>query len=382
MCSTEIDSQKLRFINSNPTSYGQAVSVYRKRPPIINTQLLTVEGLEFGYTAYNCAPMVDEDYNLHLLGRLEKIDSEVSEVRKLDFIRNHTSLTNFMAPNGLVIPNSQDPSVSLISADKTAIGVVSVTEDSAKRGQVTSYRPRLYEFKAGDVSRERDANGPESEKDIRIAYVGSFGEEDLSVIVARKRRVDGQNIDSCLQVGIVPTAGDMQQLSCDITQVKNDPTSRLDVLTPDNRTWYGPNQITRLQSRAGDLVLGLLFHTGRWTNRVYQNGERGRVYTAFAAELTADPQTRQVTHVSKPKEIATADDFPDSEAKRPDLVDVLFPGGFIYGARKGLVERTILACGLRDRYIGLAEVAYPFSRPPNERLNPQSTLPADKMPNI
>ncbi|MDO8638050.1 MAG: DUF1861 family protein, partial [Candidatus Daviesbacteria bacterium] len=137
-----------------------------------------------------------------------------------------------------------------------------------------------------------------------------------------------------------------------------------------------------LQSQDGDLVFGLLFHTGRFTNRLYENGERGRVYTAFVTEISADPQTKQITNFTKPKVIATADIFPYAQAKRPDLFHVLFPGGFVFGIRKGLIEQTILFCGLRDRYNGLVEISYPFSRPLNINLNRLYILPVENIPTI
>lgn len=356
--------------------YGQAMLAYQNRCPKSEAQLIPVQGLDKGLTAYNCTPMVDDDENLHLLSRVEPPYSEISRVERFDFTRN-----GFVVPNGLVIAGVQDPSVSLVSPDKTAIGVVAITEDSAVRGRVAAYWPQLYEVKGGVVSQKEVARGPNSQKDIRVAFVGSFGEQDLSVIVARQRQDYGHKIRSYLQVGIVPTAVDMQQLSRYITQVKNDPTSRLDVLLPDNQTWFGPNQIIPLQSQGGNLTFGLLFHTGRFTNRLYGNGERGRDYTALVTEISANPETRQVTHFTKPKVIATVADFPYTEAKRPDLYAVHFPGGFLFGIRRGLVEQTMLFCGLRDRYNCFARMDYPFSLPLDMKLNRLSILPVEKMPN-
>lgn len=366
---------------STAISYEQAMGLYRRRHPKITTQLVSVEGLDSSLTSYNCTPMVDDNQKPHLLGRVEPIDTEVSQAGGFDFTSCRTYPDGFVEQNGLVIPGAQDPSISLISPNKTAIGVVAITEALAK-GQVANYWPQLYEFEGGHVSQEKHAIGPEAQKDIRVAYVGSYGGQDLSVIAARVRHDDGNKIQSYLQVGIVPTAEDIQLLSRDITQVRNDPTSRLDVLIPDNRTWFGPNQIIPLQSQEGNLAFGLLFHTGRLTNRLYENGERGRVYKVFVTEISADPETRQVTCFTRPQVIATAADFPYTEAKRPDLWNVLFPGGFMFGIRRGLVEKSTLACGLRDRYNGLVRTDYPFSRPLNVELNRLFIIPVEKMPNL
>lgn len=379
----EGDSKMFRDVDpSIVTSYNQAVFAYRNGHQKSKAQLVYVEGLDPGWTAYNCTPMVDGDGNLHLLSRVEPLNTEVSQVKKFSFTSCPTSPRSFVAPNGLVIAEAQDPSISLVTPDKTVIGVVAITEDLAVRGKVATYWPQLYEFGGEGVRREKVAIGPKSQKDIRVAYVGSFGEQDLSVIVTRERQENGRNIHSYLQVGIVPTTGDMQLLSRDIVQVKNDPTSRLDVLSPDNRTWFGPNQIIPLQSQEGDLVFGLLFHTGRWINCLYENGERSKAYKALVTEISADPETMQVTHFTRPKVIATVDDFPYTEAKRPNLSNVLLPGGFVFGIRRGLVEQTILACGLRDRYNGLVRIDYPFSRPLDVKLNRLSVLSVEKMPNL
>lgn len=361
-------------------SYDQAMWAYRRGPHKITARLIPVEGLYPSLTAYNCTPMVDGDGELHLLSRVELPGSEVSEVRKLDFTSCHAYPNGFVVPNGLVISDAQDPFISLVSRNKPAIGVVAITEDPAFRGKVAAYWPQLYEFEGGGM---KVARGPKDQKDIRVVYMGLFGGQDLSVIVARERQENGYNIHSYLQVGIVPTAGDMQQLSGDITQVKNDPTSRLNVLIPDNRTWFGPNQIIPLQSQENDLVFGLLFHTGRFTNRLYKNGEWGRDYKTWVTEISADPGTRQATRFTKPEVIATANNFSYTEAKRPDLWDVFFPGGFLFGINsRGGVEQTVLAGGLRDRYNGWVRMGYPFSLPLNLELNRLSTMPVEKMPKI
>lgn len=359
------------LIEAEATPYSQAMLAYRSRRPRNASRLVPVEGLDSDLIVYNGFPVVDDNNELQLLSRIERLDTEDSYVRRFDLVGG------LATPNELVIAEAQDPSISLIAPDKTAIGVVAITGD---RGKVTAYWPQIYEFKAGVVSQEKIAKSPEFQKDVRVAYVGSFGEEDLTAIVTRERQDNARGIRAYLQVGIVPTATDMPQLSRDIIQVKNDPTSRLDVLLPDNRTWFGPNQIIPLQSQDDDLAFGLLFHTGRFINRLYGNGERGRVYTSFVTEISADPETRQVTRFTKPKVIATADIFPYTQAKRPDLFHVLFPGGFVFGIRRGLIEQTILFCGLRDRYNGLVEISYPFSRPPDMKRNGLSILPVEKMP--
>ncbi|MDO8639050.1 MAG: DUF1861 family protein, partial [Candidatus Daviesbacteria bacterium] len=342
--------------------YDQAVSAHQNKRRG-RAFLIPIKGLNSSLTTYNCAPMVNDNKILHLLSRVESSDpgSEISDVRGFYFDRR-----GFVVPNGLIIPKAQDPSTSLIAPDRTVIGVVAITEN---QGKIATYWSQLYEFKGGVVSQDRIARGLEFQKEVRVAYVGSFGEEDLSVIATRERQDNARRIRSYLQVGIVPTATDMLQLSRDIIQVKNDPTSRLDVLLPDNLTWFGPNQIIPLQSQDGDLVFGLLFHTGRFTNRLYGNGEKGRNYIAWVTEISADPETRQVTSFTKPRVIATADIFPYTEAKRSDLFNVIIPGGFVFGMKKGLVEQTILFGGLRDRYNCWAEMGYPFSRPPDLKLN-------------
>lgn len=368
----------MRLIEAETIPFSQAMLAYRKRPLRSEARLVATEGLDPGWTTYNGFPLVDPNGKLHLLSRVERLHTEDSQVISLDFATCHTSLNGFVAPDGLVIPEAQDPSVSFFAPNKIAIGVVAITGD---RGKVTAYWPQIYEFEDGVVSKDRIARGPEFQKDVRVTYVGSFGEEDLTAIVTRERQDNARSIRSYLQVGIAPTATDMLQLSRDIIQVKNDPASRLDVLLPDNRTWFGPNQIIPLQSQDGDLAFGLLFHTGRFTNRLYGNGERGRDYTALVTEISANPETRQVTHFTKPKIIATVDIFPYTQAKRPDLFNVLFPGGLVFGITRGVVVQTILVCGLRDRYNGLVEISYPFSRPPDLKLNRLSILPAEKMPN-
>ena len=330
-------------------------------------------------TLYNGFPLVDSNNGLHLFARSESEQSEVAKVVKLDFTHRRTSGGSFLTPNGLVIDRAQDPSVSLVAPDRVAIGVVAITN---RRGKIAEYWPQLYEFEEDGVSREKVATGPKSQKDIRVAYMGSYGGQDLSVIGARVRRVVGSRIDSYLQLGVVPTAKDMGQLSQDIAEVKNDPSSRLDVLLPDGKTWFGPNQITPLQSQSGDLAFGLLFHTGRWADRLYKNDELGRDYLALVTEISADPDTMQVTGFTKPKVVATARNFPYIGAKRPDLGNVYFPGGFVFGIKNGLVERTVLVGGVRDSNIGWLDMSYPFSRPLNLELNRLSVLPVEKMPNF
>lgn len=130
----------------------------------------------------------------------------------------------------------------------------------------------------------------------------------------------------------------------------------LDDMTPENLLkarvienqfaqgdWGGVNQPFLLP----DGRIGVLGHIA------YRDGEGNRHYYVMA--FIYDPQTHQATPI---KIIASSEDFPDSEAKFPDLRGVIYPGGMVFNDDGTITVKA----GLRDMFAVEIKTFHPFKQ--------------------
>jgi hypothetical protein len=105
--------------------------------------------------------------------------------------------------------------------------------------------------------------------------------------------------------------------------------------------WGGVNHVQLLPSG----YIGILGHVGCYDN------DKGKHY--YPVAFTVDPIDGRV--VQPPKILCTREDLPPGPAKRPDLKDVIFPGGMFL---KG--KRAALWLGVSDCETYSCEIKNPF----------------------
>lgn len=108
--------------------------------------------------------------------------------------------------------------------------------------------------------------------------------------------------------------------------------------------WGGANETHLL---AGGEI-GVLAHAAYYENDDYQ---QARHY--YATAFIFDPQTRRFRDY---RVIASRDQFPDGQAKRPDLKDVIFSSGLVRGS-----EGTRLYAGVSDAEAHWIAIPDPFA---------------------
>lgn len=362
-------------------SYWSALNKYRynEKPSAIQGAVIRIDGLPTTDSVYNLSATVHNN-RLSLLARFETSDpeDESSTTRKLDLNGSVTS------PNGLEIPNSQDPFLAYYNADQIALGFVQTEQNPLDPRLVESFRTCIYQLIDEEgVDPSVLAVGPYKEKDARFNYVGNGN----LVIATRERREVGEQVESYLQAGLVPAVNRLDQLTNHIATVRQNPNSRVEVFSHDPDLWLGPNQVIPLESPDGDIHVGILFHTGRWTNNPPNPGRyRNREYTSGVVELMFDAALGRFVRTTDPKIIASSEDAPRGigPAKRPDLERVFFGGSCVFVVdRLGQVNQTLVFGGWGDRHPAVVRrKGNLFSRPIDQSLNALSVISERALPNF
>jgi hypothetical protein len=105
--------------------------------------------------------------------------------------------------------------------------------------------------------------------------------------------------------------------------------------------WGGANELQLLDKK----TIGVLGHIA------FKDKSRELHYHAMTFKFNIETRTASSIRI-----IATRENFPPSEAKKPRLRDVVFPGGLLKKGRNGFV----LYAGLSDAVCGTAIVVDPF----------------------
>ena len=215
--------------------------------------------------------------------------------------------------------NLQDPFITKIG-ELIVFGGVEVEGDD--------YRTKLY---IGEELTHLDhlLDGPDKMKDIRLVDLGDV----LGVFTRPQGEVGGRG-----QIGFttVDSLGDLS------TQVIDEAPLLGGGFFLETE-WGGVNEARLLD----DGTIGVLGHIARFTDGPIPNA---REYYPFTFKY--DYQNGEI---SDSKIIATRDCFPASDAKRPDLRNIIFPGGMIVNG-----DTAELYVGLSDAAAGICTIDNPF----------------------
>ncbi len=269
-----------------------------------------------GKDVYNISSPFVHDGKEYILGRIESRDSELSEVGI--FAR-----TGEYAYHELIkrIPLLQDPFHTLIDSG-LVIGGTGIEIDNDKR--IISWATTFFTLK--ELNRlDEFFTAPPRMKDVRM-----FQDDMLHVFT----RPQGNKAKKG-RIGYVSIAS-VKNLSRELLE-----NASLFDTQFDAESWGGVNQVLKLKNG----MLGILGHVATMSegdNRHY-----------YGMTFAFDGKTGFLTDM---KIICEREDFPKDVAKRPDLADVVFPGGII----RHPGGRATLYAGLSDVKAALMEMDDPF----------------------
>jgi len=288
---------------------------HRRHPGIIRTSRITFLGVD-GFDVYNISHAFSFRGKTCIAGRVEKRDSEISESVIFEAIGPST----YVATNHC-IPMLQDPFIAEVD-NQILLGGTEVYAD--ERGRIYSWRTVFFQGSDFDHLNKIIA-APEKMKDVRIA------QGDKYYVMSRPQ-------------GGVAKFG---KIGFNIADKLSDITTEFIASSPliddlfDDRVWGGANQIHILRNG----LLGILGHVAIMSE--------GDVRHYYGMTFAIDPETGERSAM---KIIAEKKDFGPSEAKREDLIDVIFVGGLVRHPDK----TASLYTGLSDAEGHVALIEDPF----------------------
>lgn len=256
---------------------------------------------------YNITAPFQIDNEMVIAGRVEARDSENSKIMFFKEIENEWRIIE-----GAPSFDLQDPFVARINGE-LVLGGVEIYE-TGNIDMPICYRTIF--LKGGSLNTlERFAIGPDRMKDIRLLEL-----PDNKILVFTRPQGD---------IGGRGTVGYFIINSLEELNIENIEKAKLLDNMFYEEEWGGANELHLLEN--GNI--GVLSHIAKFDD------EGNRHY--YSSVFTFNYVTSEY---SKIKLIAIRDNFEEGEAKRPDLIDVIFSGGLIR-KENGQAE---LYCGVSD----------------------------------
>ncbi len=302
--------------------YGEFI----KQRNVLDARLETFCGVD-GFDVYNpSVPFVWEGKE-YLAGRVERRDSERSEVRFFE-----RTAKGWAPAEGTERLELQDPFVTFVDG-KLVLGGVRVTFPK-KKGDPTLWCTDFYI--GSPFHLVRFATGPAQMKDVRLVQLPNGK-------IALVSRPQGASME---QYGCIAKVGfSVVESLKDFTAEAIERAPYLEKLFLDDE-WGGCNQLTVLKN-------GKIGVIGHKAYRTYAEDGTQRLHY-YGIAFAIDPETREFT---QNKMIVSSDCFPLAESKRPDLCDVTFASGIV---RLGDGTARIYT-GLKDANVASAIIPDPFA---------------------
>lgn len=272
-----------------------------------------------GFDVYNITGHFEDNENLIIAGRVEKRDTEYSNVmffKKLD--------NDWIRMEDVGVFELQDPFVTKINGELVLGGVEVYPHKTI--ANTLGYRTVFY--KGNNIKTlVKFASGPEMMKDIRLIEL-----EDKNIAVFT--RPQGE-VGGCGQIGftILKSLTELNENSISSAQLLLDQFSE--------KNWGGANELHILKNG----LIGVLGHIA------YYDENRNRHY--HSVTFAINPSNKQTSPL---KVIAIRDDFEPGEYKREDIIDVIFSGG-LRRLGNGCAE---LYAGVSDAEAHLILISDPF----------------------
>ncbi len=294
---------------------------FEKKKFPYKSELLNFSGVN-EYDVYNISSPFKINNKTIIAGRVEKRDVWAdSTVRFFEEKEKTWSLIE-EAPTLKL----EDPFTTYINDEIVLGGVEVYTENNSFHSTDIGYRTVFYRGKCFS-SLERFTQGPNKMKDIRLVQSNNG---ELKVCTRPQGGEFGRG-----QIGYMEV-GDLKDLE-EETFLK----ARIIESTFLENQWGGANELHELPN--GNL--GVLGHIS------YEDQEGGKHY--YAMTFVYNPKTHKSSDL---KILATRKMFPDGEAKKTELKDVIFPGGLV----RHLNGLATLYAGLSDAQAGCITLPDPF----------------------
>lgn len=275
--------------------------------------------VEDGRDVYNVTAAFKDNEDMIMAGRVEKRDSERSEVI---FFKNQDDKWIIRGKDPVL--KLQDPFYTRINGELVLGGVEVYPHKSISNTLV--YRTAFYRGK--DIrSLKEFTKGPEFMKDIRLLQLQNG---KILVFTRPQGKLGGKGTIGYTVIDFLEELTDETILRAKL--LKN--------LFVENE-WGGANELHMLKNG----LIGVLGHIANFD----RDGNRHYYSMAFAFDVLSG-------NVSPIKIIAVRDDFGQAAYKRRDLIDVVFSGGMIRKEN----GKADLYCGISDAEAHKITIDDPF----------------------
>jgi hypothetical protein len=295
--------------------FDEILDKHRNNPQVHDARLIEFIGCD-GYDVYNISNAFEWQGSKYLFGRVEKRESEISQVVLFEMLDDFT-----FKKTDTVINNFQDPAVTFIDENLILGGTRIYIDNQRIISWATTF---IKGFETRNL--KEFFVSPVKMKDVRL-----FQDKVLHVFT----RPQGGEKAKLGKIGYC-SFSDLDELC----QEKLEEAPLLEN-NFDDYSWGGVNQVLALKNG----TLGILGHIARMTEGDFRH--------YYGMVFNFCPKEKKIRDM---KIICERSDFPEGEAKREDLVDVIFPGGIVRKAD----GRAELYVGLSDAQAAMAIITDPF----------------------
>jgi len=309
-----IEKLSAEEVNTEPRSCRELLEVFEKKDKLPKGEKLKFEGID-NKDVYNITAPFEIDGTFYIAGRVEprstNLDAQVAFFTEKDGVWRRDENTPIF--------KLEDPFVTKIGREIIFGGVQTYpSTDPAIYIEGLGYRTIFYR---GDnlQNLKRFVIGPEIMKDIRLV---DLSDKTIGVFTRPQGKIGNKGKIGFIRIN-----------SIDQLNAENILRAKLIQNQFSEDEWGSVNEAHQLES-------GLIDALG---HIAYQDIDKTKHY--FAMKFKFNPETSEVSPLEI---IAKRSDFPEGEAKRPDLKDVVFPGGIV----KNKDQSYTLYAGLSDAETG------------------------------
>ncbi len=328
-CPKNLRESELQGSKSQPQSYRELLSKYEETEPnFVRGEILEVKGVG-QKDVYNISAPIKKDGNLYLLGRVEPRGSEKNSISCF-FIYEPKDNSWWLAKD-LFYWSMQDPFLTTIKNRYVLNGVI-VTPSRFKEGEL-EYKTVFFQGSNFKDFR-KFTEGPRMMKNIRLV---ELADKKIGVFTRPQGEKAGRG-----KIGftVINSLEDLNQDVISKARIIENQFKELE--------WGGVDNAYLLK----DGRIGVLGHIAS------MELDGSKHYAAMVFEF--NPKDFQFSNM---RIVALRKDFPPGPAKRPELEDIIMPGGLQKIENEPhYLEKVQLYCGLSDTQAGKIEILNPFGR--------------------
>lgn len=309
-----------------PRSLRELVLEFEAEERLPQGELLEFEGVD-GKDVYNITAPFEVEGRSCIAGRVEAREHWANS----ETVVFEKKGSNVWGPaSGAPRFRMEDPFVARVGNELVFGGVEVYPDPSAQDSDGIGYKTVFYRGKTL-LDLKRFAVGPSQMKDIRLVEL-KYGK--IGIFTRPQGKIGGRG-----RIGFT-TVDTLEDVTTE--NIKKAPLIE-NLLVDDKNEWCGVNEARLLE----DGTIGVLGHSA------YKDAAENTHYYSMVFQF--NPETFEHTAV---KVIAERKNFPAGPAKRPQLGDVVFPGGTTWNSD----DTCTLYGGLNDVRAGRIIIRNPFSK--------------------